>query len=95
MRRFKRLFEAVRTISPQAELTFKGIPDREDWWVCLITVGGVIIVDTAAGPLEVVFEEAARKIGRMSQRMRAAVAAKAGDSIPPPPSSGSDKSGVR
>lgn len=87
MRRFKKLTDVVRTISPQAEVTFKGIPDRDDWWICLISVGGVIIVDTAAGPIDAVLNEAIRKIGRMSQRMRIAVAAKNGDSIPPPPSS--------
>lgn len=92
MRRFKKLAEAVRTISPQAELVFKGVPDREDLWVCLIIIGGVIVVDTAAGPIEDVLNEAIKKIGRMSQRMRIAVAARNGDSIPPPPSS--DKSGV-
>jgi hypothetical protein len=87
MRRFKKLTEIVRTISPQAELTFKGIPDRDDWWICLVSVGSVIIVDTAAGPIEDVLNEAIKKIGRMSQRIRAAVAIKNGDSIPPPPSS--------
>jgi hypothetical protein len=73
-------------ISPQAEFTFRGIPDREDWWICLVSVGGLIIVDTAAGPLENVVSDATNKISRMSQRMRVALATKVEE---PPDSVGS------
>jgi hypothetical protein len=91
MRRFKKLTEIVRTISPKAELSFRGVPDRDDLWICLVSVGGVIIVDTSAGSIEDVLNEVIKKISRMSQRIRTAVAIKNGDSMPPPPSEEPDK----
>jgi len=80
MRRLRKLGEAAKAISPQAEISFRGIPDREDWWVCLISVGDAILVQTAAGPLETVLIEAAKKVQGLSQRIRAVL-----PSIPPPP----------
>jgi hypothetical protein len=81
MSRLEKLAEAVRTISPQAEFTFRGVPDREDLWVCLVSVGGLIIIDTAAGSVEDVLNEVIRKIDRMSHRLLAAVSTK--ENIPP------------
>jgi hypothetical protein len=85
MRRLKKLGEAVKAISPQAEIRFRGIPDREDWWVCIVAVGDAILVESAAGPLETVLDETAKKVRKMSSRIRAVLPSMPGDSIPPPP----------
>ena len=88
MRKLRRLFEAARAITPQAQVTFRGIPDREDWWVCVVSVGSVILVESSAGPPDVVLDEASKKLRGMSQKMKAAI--NEPDSSPdnsPPPSS--------
>lgn len=71
MDKFARLVQAVRTLSPQGVTTIRGIPDREDWFVCSVNVAGVILSESGAGPLEEVIDEVTRKIKGMSQRMRA------------------------
>ncbi len=86
MKRLRKLGDAVKAISPQAEIRFRGIPDRDDWWVCIISAGDIILVQTAAGPLEAALVEAAKKVQKMSQRIRAVLPSKPGDSLPPPPS---------
>lgn len=87
MKKLCRLGEAVKAISPRAEIRFKGIPDREDWWVCVISVGDVILAESAAGPLDTVLTEVTKKVQGMSQRIRAVLAP---NSIPPPPDTSSD-----
>ena len=75
-------------MSPAAEVRFKGIPDRDDWWVCLVSVGGVTLVESSAGPLLTVLDDVTRKLKGMSQRMVAVLDQNNGPpSIPPPPDS--------
>lgn len=77
-------------MSPQAEVKFRGIPDREDWWVCIVLVGGVILVESSAGPLSNVLDDVTKKLKGMSQRMVAVLDQNNGNgtpSVPPPPSS--------
>lgn len=75
-----------------ADLRFLGVPDREDVWVVRVSVMDVILVETAAGPLERVVEEATKKIKTMSQGILAAVTEgnesepSSRDSTLPPPS---------
>jgi hypothetical protein len=75
-----RLLRASRTISPQASVAFLQVEDNEDFWVIQVSVGGVTIVQTAAGEPDTVVKEAIRKIESMSQRLLQAVR----DSQPPP-----------
>jgi hypothetical protein len=75
-----RLLRASRTISPQASVAFLQVEDNEDFWVIQVSVGGVTIVQTAAGSPDSVVKEAIRKIESMSQRLLQAVR----DSQPPP-----------
>ncbi len=93
MKRLRRLCEATRAISHQADLKFFGIPDREDSWVVRVAVRDAILVETAAGPLESVIEEATKKLSSMSQRVIEAAARNLGagvesanreSSVPPP-----------
>jgi len=63
--------KAARTVTPAAEVRFRGIPDREDWWVCSIQVGGAILVESSAGPLDQVIEDVTAKLKKMSQRLKA------------------------
>lgn len=94
MKRLRRLCEGTRAISPQAQISILGVPDREDWWVIRVSVATVILVETAAGPLDKVLSEAAKKLQGLSQRMLMASAPNgdevpdSGDrtsSLPPPP----------
>ena len=55
-----------------AEIRFKGIPDREDWVVCQIYAGGVILVESAAGPIEEVLLDVICSLERMSERIHQA-----------------------
>lgn len=66
-----RLMEAARTITPAAEVHFRGIPDREDWWVCSIQVRGAILVESSAGPLDSVIDDVTKKLKKMSTRLKA------------------------
>lgn len=73
-----------------ADLRFLGVPDRDDAWVVRVSVMDVILVETAAGPLEKVIEDATKKIKTMSQGIMAAVNANSDEppsleSIPPAP----------
>jgi hypothetical protein len=95
MRRLRKLCEAVRTIHSSSELRFFGVPDRDDIWIVRVAVKEITLIETAAGPLEVVMDDAARKLKALSQRLLAAISHPAeadddyehpGDStIPPPP----------
>ena len=73
MKRLRRLCEATRLISPAAQITLHGVPDREDLWVIRVTVANIILVETGAGLLERVIVEAAKKLQAMSQRVLLAV----------------------
>lgn len=66
-----RLCEAVRTLSPHAEIRFRGVPDRDDYWVCIVVIGDVILFESAAAPLPDVTQQVTEKIKHMSQRMKA------------------------
>lgn len=98
MKRLRRLCEGTRAISPQAQIMILGVPDREDWWVIRVAVGSVILIETAAGPLDKVLNESTKKLQGLSQRMLMASAPNGDEppdsdrtsSIPPPPPS-SDK----
>jgi hypothetical protein len=60
-------------------------------WVIRVAIKDVILIETAAGPLEKVMTETTKKLDNMSQRIIAAAHAAAQDSdepdssIPPPP----------
>jgi len=67
-----RLLRASRAVTPAAEVQFVGIPDREDWVVCKVRAGGVILVESAAGPLDEVMVDVIAKLEKMSQRIHLA-----------------------
>lgn len=69
--KFARLCAAVRALSPHGETAVRGIPDRDDWWVCTVRVGNIVLAESSAGPFDYVIDEVTRKIKSMSQRMRA------------------------
>ena len=60
MKRFRRLCEATRQISPAARIIIHGIPDRDDLWVIRVQVGDVILFETSAAPLDKVVVEASK-----------------------------------
>lgn len=84
MRKLRRLTEATRALSPVGQITFRGIPDRDDWLVCIVSVGEVILFESGAGPLDFVLDEALRKMSTMSQRVK--VALRVSDDDDPPDS---------
>jgi len=65
------LCQAVRTLHIEGQIRFHGIPDREDWWVCIVSVGDAIITETQAGPIEDVIEIATARIQEISERVAA------------------------
>lgn len=67
------LLDAVRAISPHAQVHFLPVPDRDDIWVLRVIVGSVVIVETAAGPLDEIGQAAGQKLRSMSRRMLAVV----------------------
>lgn len=71
MHRLTALFEAVRTLSPQAQVHFRAVPDQEGLWICSVWVANVILVESPAGEPEAVVEQVRAKIKGMSQRMKA------------------------
>lgn len=79
MEKFERLVRSVRTLSPQGTTSIRGIPDREDWYVCTVAVAGVILAESSAGPLDEVIDEIMRKIKAMSTRMRAVLETPSGE----------------
>jgi len=97
VRRLRRLCDATRAISPLADIRFIGIPDRDDMWVVRVAVRDAILVETAAGALEKVVEEATKKLKTMSRKIIAAADRNGNDEtpssrestipcMPPPPS---------
>jgi len=93
MKRLRRLCEATRAISPAAKITFHGVPDRDDVWVVRVAVGDIILVETAAGILDRVLQEAAKKLQSLSQRVLIAASESADepDDDPPPTPKKSEK----
>lgn len=83
MRKLRRLCDATRAISPGGEVIVRGIPDRDDWWVCVVRVGDVILFESAAGPLDFVLDETTRKMLTMSRRVKAAIVARTGGGSSP------------
>jgi hypothetical protein len=81
--KFTRLCQAVRSLTPAGEVAVRGIPDRDDWWVCTVRVGSVVIVESSAGPMDLVLDEVTRKIKSMSTRMRAVLEGNGIDEPPP------------
>lgn len=73
MVRLGHLLNTTRALSSHAQTHFLPVPDREDIWVVRITVGSVVVVETAAGPLDEVMELAIGRLAGMSYRMLAAV----------------------
>lgn len=73
MKRLRRLCEGTRAINALAQITILGVPDRDDWWVIRVAVGPVVLIETAAGPLDKVLTEAGKKLQSLSQRMLLAV----------------------
>jgi hypothetical protein len=67
-----RLIRASQAVTPLAEVRFKGIPDREDWVVCQVLAGGVILAESAAGPVDTVMEDVIGRLEKMSQRIHLA-----------------------
>jgi len=97
MKRLKRLCEAVRALSPYGAFSLTGAPDEtgKEQWKGVISIGGVILVESL-GNVEDVVAELTKKLERMSQRMMAKLSAippsippsmggAAPPSIPPPP----------
>jgi len=80
--KFTRLCQAVRAFTPAGEVAVRGIPDRDDWWVCTVRVSTVVIVESSAGPMEFVLDEVTRKIKSMSTRMRAVLDGTNTDDLP-------------
>lgn len=68
---FTRLCQAVRTLSPYGEVATRGIPDRDDWWICTVRVGSIILVESLAGPMDQVLDDVTNKIKEISSRMLA------------------------
>ena len=68
----QRLMKASQAVTPLAELRFKGIPDREDWVVCQVLAGGIILVESSAGPIEDMIQDVIERLRRMSQRIQLA-----------------------
>ncbi len=94
MKRLRRLCEGTRAINAAAQITILGVPDRDDWWVIRVSVSSVVLVETAAGPLDKVLLEAGKRLQGLSQRMLIAVSPMGDESpesseressIPPPP----------
>jgi hypothetical protein len=92
MKRVRRLCAAAREISPLVRIILCGIPDRVDYWAISVRVGDVILVETAAGPLDTVVMDANKKIQKLSQRVLMAISPNgdedesgSDDSTPPPP----------
>lgn len=67
-----RLLSAVRSLSAHTRVTLIPIPDREDLWVVQVSVGSVVVVETAAGEPEAVIGLALKHMEGMSTRMLAA-----------------------
>jgi hypothetical protein len=74
-----RLIRASRAITPAAEIHFRGVPDREDWIVCRVMAGDLILVESAAGPTDDVMLDVISKLEKMSQRIHLATIRPAGD----------------
>lgn len=70
MKKLQQLLRAARTMAPECEIKLRGT-EKEDEWICLVTVGGAVLFESKPGPWDVVIEEAARKMKGVSQRMRA------------------------
>ena len=68
----RRLLRASQAVTPLAEVRFKGIPDREDWVVCQVLAGGVILAESAAGPVDTVMEDVIGRLEKMSQKIHLA-----------------------
>lgn len=65
----QRLIRASKAVTSMAEVRFIGIPDREDWVVCRVMAGGLILVESAAGPVEDVMLDVVAKLEGLSQRI--------------------------
>lgn len=94
MKKLRQILTAARALTPQAEVTFKGTPN-EDEWVCVVAVGAVVLFESKPGTAEVIVEEANKKLKGMSTKMRAILDSQVNDdppsdkkSKPPPPTSG-------
>jgi hypothetical protein len=70
MTNLSQLLAAARSLAPEVEIRLRGTAEPSHW-VCVITVGPVVIFESKPGNAEVVIEEAARKLMGMSQKMRA------------------------
>lgn len=85
MQRLKRLCDAVRTLSPYGAFSLTGVPDEtgKEQWRGVISIGGIVLVESLGGIDDVVIE-LTRKLERMSQRMVTKLSA-VPPSTPPPP----------
>jgi hypothetical protein len=79
MHRITQLLAAARALSPEVEVRFRGTPN-EDLWVCVVTVGPVVLFESPAGSIEEVIEGAVHKLKGMSQKMRAILVSNEGSS---------------
>jgi hypothetical protein len=68
----QRLIRASQAVTLLAEIRFKGIPDREDWVVCQVLAGSVILAESAAGPVDDVMQDVIGRLEKMSQRIHLA-----------------------
>ena len=78
----ERLCEAVRVISPQGEIRFRGGPNGH--WIGSVAVGGVILAEVDEGEPAAVVDALTKKLERMSQRMMARLTIPPPDGEPPP-----------
>ncbi len=82
MKRLHQLCRAVRTINPEARLIFHSVADHEDAWVIRIMVADIILVETAAGELDKVLDDAISGINKLSERIRVSLMPQPDDDLP-------------
>jgi hypothetical protein len=58
-------------MTPSVEVRLRG---DLDGWICIVAVSEVIIFESTPGPIDTVIEEATKSLGRVSQKLREALA---------------------
>ena len=66
-----RVLSAAHAITPAAEVIFRGIPDRDDWFVCRVQAAGVILTESKAGPVDIILEDTLTRLDSMSRKIQA------------------------
>jgi hypothetical protein len=77
--KLKTLAKGVRALSPDFEIRLVASKDNMEHWAVLVSVSGIVLIDTDFGMLENVLDMAVSKLANLSQRTLNAVRPKPGD----------------